>query len=291
MITKAVVTTAGLGTRFLPISKSIQKEMLPVLNRPLVDYVVSDLVKAKIKEIIFVINEHNFQVKHYYSKNPRLEQYLADKGKSKLYEQVADIHRQVKFTFVEQPDGVEYGTAVPVKLCRQLLQDEEAFLVFMGDDFIYNSNGKSEATQMIKLFEKNSVGGVATFIERPQDELHKYGIAEVTKKDGVTYLQKLVEKPQPGTAPSNLSNISKYLLTPEVFEIIEQQDVNSQTGELYITDTVKQLAQQSGVAIYTPQGEYLDGGQVSSWLKANLRVAMDDPELKKELGEFFQIYI
>jgi len=288
MINKAVITTAGFGTRFLPISKTIQKEMLPILNRPLVDYVVEDLVKAGVKEIIFVISEHNIQIKHYYSENLRLYEYLKKMNKVTAYEQVDHIHQQVKFTFVKQPDNEQYGTAVPVKLCEDLLKNEEAFFVFMGDDFIYNSNGDSEATKMLELFEKNQVGGIATFVKKPAHELHKYGIAEIEEKNGVSYLKKLIEKPAPGTAPSNLTNISKYIMTPKVFEIIKKQQVNSQSGELYITDTVEELAKQSRVIIHTPQNEWLDGGSVKSWLKANLTVAWNNPELKKELTDFIK---
>lgn len=291
MITKAVVTSAGFGTRFLPISKTIQKEMLPVLNRPLIDYVVEDLIKAGVTEIIFVINEHNQQVLHYYSENPRLRQYLAAQHKDEAYEQVAHIHRKAKFTFVRQPKSEPYGTAVPVKLCEELLKNEEAFFVFMGDDFIYHRNGHSGATAMRELFAQTGVSGIATFIERPKSELHKYGIAQVEQRGDTTYLKKLVEKPEPGTAPSNLSNISKYLLTPAVFEIIRQQEVDPKTGELYITDSVEKLAQQDRVAIHIPQGEYLDGGSVEGWLKANLTVAWDNEDLKQELADFFKTHL
>lgn len=288
-INKAIITTAGFGTRFLPISKTIQKEMLPILDRPLVDYVVADLVKAGIEEIIFVVSEHNQQIKHYYSQNLRLKNYLEEMGKAKRYDEVEHIHQQAKFSFVTQPDSERYGTAVPVQMCEELLKNEEAFLVFMGDDFIYNGNGHSAAAEMIELYEKSKtdnggqIGGVATFIERPESELHKYGIAEVEKKNGFTYLKKLIEKPAPGTAPSNLSNISKYILTPAAFEVIDEQEVNPDSGELYITDTVQALAETRGVAVHQPHGDYLDGGSVESWLKANLRVAQDRPELKKLL--------
>ncbi len=293
-IKKAVITTAGFGTRFLPISKTIQKEMLPILDRPLVDYVVSDLVKAGIKEIIFVVSEHNQQIKHYYSENRRLKNYLKEKGKDELYREVEHLHQQAQFTFKVQPDEERYGTAVPVKICEDLLKDEEAFLVFMGDDFVYNGNGQSAAAAMIELYERSKqenggqIGGVATFIERPTEELHKYGIAEIEEHGQFTYLKRLIEKPAPGTAPSNLSNISKYILTPTVFDIIRQQEVNPQSGELYITDTVQTLAENAGVMVHLPHGEYLDGGNVMSWLKANLRVAIDNPNYASELKSIFQ---
>lgn len=287
-ITKAIITTAGFGTRFLPITKTIQKEMLPILNRPLVDYVVQDCIKAGITDIIFVINEHNSQILHYYRENRRLYEYLHKMNKVEAYESVAHLHSQANFHFVRQQDSDPYGTAVPVMLCENYVKDDEAFLVFMGDDFIYTGAGPSEAAAMIELFQTSGAGGVATCIERPTELLHKYGVAEVTTQHGHQFLTNLIEKPSPGTAPSNLANISKYILTPAIFEIIQQQAPNSTSGELYITDSVLTLAQRSQVAIHTPQGEYLDGGFPLSWLKANLRVAKDDPELYRELRQYVQ---
>jgi UTP--glucose-1-phosphate uridylyltransferase len=285
-ITKAIITTAGFGTRFLPISKTIQKEMLPIVNRPLVDYVVDDLVKAGVTDIIFVVSEHNKQILHYYSENARLREYLEKMGKLDAYQSVSTLHSKARFTFVRQSDEDQYGTAVPVRLCREYLQDEEAFFVYMGDDFMYNSSGVSEAAEMKKLFELSGASGVATFIERPTELLHKYGVAEVEERNGIRYLKHLVEKPAPGTAPSNLCNISKYILTPAVFDILDTQQVNPESGELYVTDTVEELAHRTGVAVYTPKGEYLDGGFVESWLKANLRVAWDNPQLRQAITEY-----
>lgn len=287
-ITKAVITTAGFGTRFLPITKTIQKEMLPILERPLVDYVVQDLIKAGITEIIFVVSEHNQQIKHYYSENKRLEKYLQRKQQHHALQATVELYQQAQFTFVQQSDDEQYGTAVPVKLCEEQLKDESAFLVFMGDDFIFNADGASEARRMIELFERTQAAGVISCIERPSELLHKYGVADFTERDGVKFLNRLVEKPTPGTAPSNLSNISKYVLTPAVFDIIRQQPLDPQSGELYITETVERLAQQQSVAIHTPRGEYLDGGFVASWLKANLTVAKTQPQLWADLQPYLQ---
>lgn len=289
-IRKAIITTAGFGTRFLPITKTIQKEMLPILDRPLVDYVVEDCVKAGIEEIIFIISEHNFQIKHFYSENKRLQAYLERMNKPHMYEKVAHLHSQVKFTFVTQQDNEQYGTAVPVRLAKQHVENEDAFLVFMGDDFIYNADGSSEAVRMIERFKESNADALATCIEKPDEVLHKYGVVKLRTENEYNYLLEMVEKPDPGTAPSNLVNISKYIFTPKIFDIIETQNVDSKSGELYITDSVTILAKDKHVVIHTPQGTYLDGGYVGGWLKANLTVAKDNPELKAELDEFLEIF-
>lgn len=278
-ITKAVITCAGFGTRFLPISKTIQKEMLPILDRPLIDYVVIDCIAAGITDIIFVINEHNYQVLHYYRENPRLYEYLMKMHKVELYEKIKHLHTQANFHFIKQKDSDAYGTAVPVQLTQEFLKDEEAFLVLMGDDFIYNSDGHSEVASMIKTYNESGAQALATCIEKPDDTLHRYGIAKLAHNNGFKYLEALVEKPAPGTAPSNLANISKYILPKSVFDLIAVQQPNTQSGELYITDTVTQLAKTEKVVVHTPQGEYLDGGYPLGWLLANLKVAKNDPEI------------
>lgn len=287
-INKALIAAAGFGTRFLPFTKTIQKEMIPVLNKPVVDYLVTDLVKAGITEIIFVINEHNRQILHYFRENNRLKEYLDKMGKSHLYDQVKELHEKAEFHFVKQTDSDPYGSATPVRLAKDYLKDEESFLVLMGDDIPYNADGTSEAALMIEHLEKTGAHALATFTEQSEELLHKYGVAETFEKDGDRYLKSLIEKPEPGTAPSNLANISKYILTPEVFDIIDQQELDKKSGELYITDTVTELAQKEDVAVYTPKGTYLDCGYPLGWLKANLTMAKEDKELRKELNNFLK---
>ncbi len=285
-IRKAIITTAGFGTRFLPISKTIQKEMLPILNRPLVDYVVSDCVAAGIEEIIFIINEHNDQILHFYRENRRLYEYLKRMNKLSTYDQVEHLHSQAKFTFVRQLDNDPYGTATPLKLAKDHVIAEEAFLVLMGDDFIYNPDGNSPITDMIETFNQSPVDGLITCIEKPLDMLHKYGVAELQQTATGKKLVNLIEKPAPGTAPSNLANISKYIFTPKIFEILETQQPHPVLGELLITDSVLSLAKMASVVVHLPKGEYLDGGYVGGWLRANLTVALKHPELLAEIKDF-----
>jgi len=285
-IKKALITCAGFGTRFLPISKTIQKEMLPILDRPLIDYVVEDCIKAGITDIVFVINQHNYQVLHYYRENARLYEYLEKMGKLHLYEKIKHLHTQANFHFVKQKDSDAYGTAVPVELAKEYLQDEEAFLVLMGDDFIYNANQHCEIASMIETFDNSGAKGLVTCIEKPKDMLHRYGIAKLTSSNGFNFLEALVEKPATGTAPSNLANISKYILPREIFDLIAVQQPNPQSGELYITDTVSQLASSEKVVVHQPKGEYLDGGYPLGWLVANLTVAKSDPAIWAAVKNF-----
>ena len=286
-VRKALITAAGFGTRFLPVTKTIQKEMLPILNRPMIDYVVQDCINAGIEEIIFVVKENeNRLIEHFYSESRSLKQHMDKLGKGDKYKDAeSHLKDKVKFRFITQTVADKYGTAVPVEIAEQYLKDEDAFLVFMGDDFIYNKDA-IEAKEMITLFEKTKAEALATCIKKPESELHRYGVAETKEENGHTFLTSLVEKPAPGTAPSNLINISKYIFTPKIFEIIKTQKPNPSSGEYYITDSATELAQDYPVVIYTPQGQYLDGGNILNWLKTNLIIAKDNPELEKELREF-----
>lgn len=285
-IKKAIITCAGFGTRFLPISKTIQKEMLPVLDRPIIDYVVEDCVKAGIEEIIFVVSEYNRQLAHFYSENPRIHGYLVKNQKLDLYEKISSLHTKASFHFVRQKDTDPYGTAVPVILAKDYVKDEEAFLVLMGDDFIYQPGERGEISMMIEAFEKSGAKGLITCIEKPTELLNKYGVVKSRMDGEFKFMEEIVEKPELGKAPSNLANISKYIVGPEIWPILEKQTIDPKSGELYITDTIQTLAQLEKVLVYAPQGEYLDGGYLLGWLMANLRVAKDHPEFWSEIKDF-----
>jgi UTP--glucose-1-phosphate uridylyltransferase len=285
-ITQALITSAGFGTRFLPISKTIQKEMLPLLNRPMIDYVVDDCVRAGIEQIIFVINEHNYQTLHYYRENQRLRRYLQRMNKAELYEQVKHLHHKAEFHFVKQTDQDPYGTAVPVLLAKDFLQPGQPFLYMTGDDFVFHPDSeRSLAADLIKLYQQYQPQAVLTCDTRPEQELSRYGVAAVEQKvkqgQKLQFLTQLVEKPSLDQAPSNLVNISKYILPGNVIDVIKQQQPNPKSGELYITDTVQSLASQQEVLVHQIDGCYLDGGNVANWLKANLVLAQQDPELKQ----------
>lgn len=285
-IKKAIITCAGFGTRFLPVTKSIQKEMLPILERPLIDYVVDDCVKAGIEEIIFVINIHNYQVLHFYRENHRLYEYLEKMHKLPLYEQIAHLHDKAIFHFVKQTDSDPYGTAVPVLLAKEYVKNEDAFLVLMGDDFIYRHDQGSSIAEMIAEYESAAAKAALMGIEKPDELLSKYGVMKTETNAGHQFLAGIVEKPAPGEAPSNLVNISKYILSKEIWPILDAQPVNPDSGELYITDTVQALAKQEKVLVHQPKGEYLDGGYPLGWLLANLTVAKDRPEIWSVVKDF-----
>lgn len=285
-ITKAVITAAGYGTRSFPLTKTIQKEMIPVLNRPLIDYSVDDLIQAGVEEIIFVVKEGDTQLSHFYSESNEVKAYLQRMGKMDKYPELEKLHTKAKFTFVEQKPSDPYGTATPLTLVKDYVKDEEAFFMYMGDNFIYNTDGSSEAEKMMDLFSKSQAKSLAGFISKPRNVLYKYGVAEIYEENGFDFLKGIIEKPKSGEEPSDLVNLSRYIFTPEVFEILNNQKLNSEHSELFITDTLTTQAETDKVVVYRSEAVYLDGGVLEEWLKANLLLASKDPQLLSSLKEY-----
>lgn len=285
-IRKAVITAAGYGTRFFPLTKTIQKEMLPILNRPLIDYVVDDCIMAGIEEIIFIVKESDQQLRHFYSESIEVRDYLQRMGKMDKYEELSKLHTKTKFTFINQTVSDPYGTATPLRLSKPYVQDEEAFVMLMGDDFVFNKDGSSETGKMIDHFVKSNASALASFIKRPKEQLVKYGVAQVKNENNFDYLVNIVEKPELGKEPSELCNISKYIFTPKIFKCLAKQEINPIHKEWLITDTISILAEEFPVVVFSTTGEYLDGGFIEGWLKANLLVASQNKELLQNIKEY-----
>lgn len=287
-IKKAVITAAGYGTRFFPLTKTIQKEMLPILNRPLVDYVVEDCIQAGVEEIIFVVKERDSQLEKFYSEDFEVKNYLERMGKMDKYIELENLHQKAKFKYVLQDSSHPYGTAIPLKLVEREVMGEVAFFMFMGDDFIWSKTNENEALKMLSYFEGSNSVALATFIEKPKEVLYKYGVAKTRRQNGFDYLEELVEKPKPGEEPSNLVNLSKYIFTPQIFEALSKQDKNATHNEWLITDTLTILAESNNVVVYPTSGDYLDGGFVEGWLKANITVALNDPDISESVKAFIK---
>ena len=269
MITKAIIPVAGWGTRRLPITKIIEKSMLPVGNRPLVDYSVQELIKAGVKDIYMVVsNVEPCQVKAFYKDNLALNQYLVERGKEDKLGKAKTLPDDVKIHYVSQDPSAKYGTAVPIALAVEEFKIDEPVLVFMGDDFIWNPGGESAAEALIKASggENAAILGV----EIPRENVEKYGV--LSEKDG--NLVGVVEKPTPEEVPSNLINVSKYIMTPDLLQrivkYVNENDFGPQDQEYMVTDPIDEYIKDGGVMKVAPTtGEFLDGGSVEGWLHAN----------------------
>lgn len=270
MITKAIIPVAGWGTRRLPITKIIEKSMLPVGNRPLVDYSVQELIKAGVKDIYMVIsNVEPCQVQEFYKDNLALNQYLIDRGKEDRLKLAKTLPDDVTIHYTIQDPAGKYGTAVPIAMVVEEYNLDEPVLVFMGDDFIWNPDGESASESLIKSIQDSSDSAILG-VEIDRQNVEKYGV--LSAKDGK--LVNVVEKPKPEDAPSNLINVSKYIMSPallqKIVHYVDEHDFGPKDQEYMVTDPIDEYIKEGGIMRVAPTtGQYLDGGSVEGWLHAN----------------------
>ncbi|NTW61739.1 hypothetical protein HGB24_03615 [Candidatus Saccharibacteria bacterium] len=262
-ITKAIIPVAGWGTRRLPVTKAIEKCMLPIGNRPVIDYVVTDCVKAGITDIYFVVGEQSTQIRDYYRDNSDLNDYLVRNHKESMLALIKPP--KVGFHFITQPSYGKYGTAIPVSLVLPYIENDESVVVLMGDDCIYNQDDSSEVARLI---ESAGTDCAMLGVEVPPTELSRYGVIDMD--DNGTF-KRIVEKPSGDEAPSNLINVSKYVLNNAALRLINDYSSRDDiSGEYYITDPINQYVQNGGsLRVVRANGQYLDSGTVEGWLKAN----------------------
>lgn len=267
--TKVIIPVAGYGTRRLPITKAIEKCMLPIVDRPIIDYIVEDCIKAGITDIYLVISEGATQVRDYYGHNRELEQYLQAKGKEEMLSSIQPPEG-IRFHFVEQPTSADqpYGTSVPVLLCREFLEADEHVLVLAGDDFIFNADGSSEVRRLLDAAEKTG-GSAMLAAEIPQEEVSRYGVVVAHRDESGLRFDHIQEKPTVAEAKSNLINISKYVFDGRFFQEYLALDTVT-NGEYYITDPINAyVAAGNSMYVVPIQGQYLDGGTAQNWHHAN----------------------
>ena len=269
MITKAIIPVAGWGTRRLPITKIIEKSMLPVGNRPLVDYSVQELIKVGVKDIYMVIsNAEPCQVREFYKDNLALNQYLIERGKEDRLKLAKTLPDDVTIHYTIQDPSGKYGTAVPIAMVVEEYKIDEPVLVFMGDDFIWNPDGESASESLISVAGENESAILG--VEIKKEDVERYGV--LSAEDGK--LVGIVEKPKPEEAPSNLINVSKYIMTPDLLKrivnYVNKNEFGPQDQEYMVTDPIYEYIKDGGVMRVAPTtGEYLDGGSVEGWLHAN----------------------
>ena len=264
MITKAIIPVAGWGTRRLPVTKAIEKCMLPVGNRPIVDYVVQDCIKAGITDIYFVVGEQSIQLHDFYRNNVELNDYLRRTGKDDLLPLVAPP--KVRLHYVVQSSYGKYGTSIPVALAYEAMgEPDESVVVLMGDDCIYNPDGSSEVQRLIDATPEGECAMIG--VKVAHDQVSQYGVIEMNDTHEFV---RIVEKPSVDKAPSNLINVSKYVLNPTALRAIRAHAASVQPGEYYITDPINHIvAEGTRLKVIPAVGSYLDAGTLEGWLAAN----------------------
>ncbi len=279
---KVVFPVAGLGTRFLPATKVVAKEMLPVLDRPLIQYAVDEAVDAGADTLIFVTNRYKHAIADYFDKAYELETKLEQSGKKELLSLVQNVlPKHVRCVFVTQPEALGLGHAV---LCAKPVVGNEPFGVILPDDLIWNS-GPGALRQMAELaaFENS---GVIAVEEVPREQTSKYGIVDAQPiNDRAALIKLMVEKPKPEDAPSNLAVVGRYVLPGRIFSLLEATKPGA-GGEIQLTDAIDALLKQERVLAYRFEGERFDCGNKLGLVQATLHFALQDPTLAAATREF-----
>ena len=283
--TKAIIAAAGLGTRFLPQTKAMPKEMLPIIDKPVIQIIVEQLVESGVTDIIIVTGSTKRAIEDHFDRSDELENELMQKGKNGLAEQIRSIAEMANFIYVRQK-GTPKGNARPLLNVAHLLDDDEPFFMFFADDF-FRSN-VPHAKQLLEVYEQTGTS-VISLIEVELKDTTKYGIADIAQKlDERTFVVKqLVEKPGPENAPSKFAAVSGYLLTPEIMPYVERE-IPGHGGEIVLADSINELAKQGKVHGRFIDGIYHDAGDKASYLRAIVDHALADPKLGPEFKEYLQ---
>jgi len=281
-IRKAVFPAAGLGTRFLPATKAQPKEMLPVVDKPIIQYGVEEAVAAGIDQIIVVTGRDKRAIVDHFDISFELEHYLKDRGKTRELQVVRKISDMVDITYIHQKEPLGLGHAV---LMAKDVVGNEPFAVFLADDIIRSQTPVIK--QMMEVFAQHQVSVLALQRVEP-DQVSRYGVVKVATSDGrIHEVVDMVEKPEPSKAPSNLAILGRYLLKPSIFSILETTH-EGVGGEIQLTDALRSMAQQEKVLGLEFEGTYHDVGTVSGFLKTSIAFALERPALREELLSFLK---
>lgn len=282
---KAIIPAAGLGTRFLPATKAMPKEMLPIVDKPTIQYIVEEAVASGIEDIIIVTGKGKRAIEDHFDYAHELEDNLAKKGKFDLLDKVRYASNLADIHYIRQKEPKGLGHAV---WCARNFIGDEPFAVLLGDDIVQSTTPCLK--QLINQFEETqaSVIGVQTVSDQ---ETHRYGIIDPGLQEGRRYqVNNFVEKPKQGTAPSNLAILGRYVLTPEIFMFLEKQQTGA-GGEIQLTDAIQSLNQIQRVFAYDFEGNRYDVGEKIGFVKTTIDFALQHVDMKEEILEYLKYVI
>ncbi|OFL46736.1 UTP--glucose-1-phosphate uridylyltransferase [Nosocomiicoccus sp. HMSC067E10] len=278
-VKKAIIPAAGMGTRFLPATKAMPKEMLPIVDKPTIQYIVEEAIASGIEDIIIVTSHTKRAIEDHFDINFELEESLKKSGKFELLEKVKEAEIDIHYIRQKEPKGL--GHAV---WCARKFIGDEPFAVLLGDDIVQADTPGLK--QLIDKYDEtgNSVIGVQTVGDNETD---RYGIVDPISKDGRLYeVKEFVEKPKLGTAPSNLAIMGRYVLTPEIFKHLDKQQIGA-GGEIQLTDAIQMLNEEQQVYAYDFEGKRYDVGEIMGFVKTTVEFALNDERIKDE----FEVYL
>ena len=282
-IRKAIIPAAGLGTRFLPATKAQPKEMLPIVDKPTIQYIVEEAIASGIEEILIITGRNKKSIEDHFDKSVELEMELEKHNKNQLLELVQDISEMVDIHYIRQKEPKGLGHAIR---CAKTFVGDEPFAILLGDDIVYNPE-KPCLKQLMDCYNeyKTSILGVQTV---PEEDVNKYGIVDgIQIEDRVSKVKGLIEKPSIEEAPSNIAILGRYIVTPRIFDILD----NTKPGkgnEIQLTDALLQLVKEEAMYAYNFEGRRYDVGDKLGYLQATVEYALRKPELREGFIEYLQ---
>lgn len=281
-IRKAVIPAAGYGTRFLPMTKALPKEMLPIIDKPIIQYVVEEAVASGIEDIIIITGYNKRAIEDHFDHGLELENYLEKAQKQEQLEEVRQIARMANFIYIRQKGP--YGNGTPVLNAEPAIGNEP-FAVLWGDEFIHADPPRLK--QMIEVFNKYHDPVISAVRIPKKEDLSKYGIARVQKVENKTYeIQEIIEKPEPDKAPSNLATHGAYILTPDIFEALRKVKPGK-GGEIWLVDAINILHKNHKIyAREIDKGKYYDTGNKLEYLKANVEFGLERQDINGQFRQF-----
>lgn len=279
---KAIIPAAGLGTRFLPATKAQPKEMLPIVDKPTLQFIIEEAVESGIEEILIITGRNKKSIEDHFDKSVELELELEKKGKTELLEEVRRISDMVNIHYIRQKEPLGLGHAV---YCAKSFISNEPFAVLLGDDIVYSD--KPCLKQMIEVYDeyKTTILGVQKV---PEEEVNKYGIVKGKQiADRIYEVKDLIEKPAVEDAPSNIAILGRYIINPGIFEILEHTKPGT-GGEIQLTDALKELAQREAIYAYNFEGKRYDVGDKQGFLEATVEYALRREDLREDFLNYLQ---
>lgn len=283
-IRKAVIPAAGFGTRFLPETKAMPKEMLPIVDKPTIQYIVEEIKASGIDQILIISGHAKRAIEDHFDSSPELEQHLYESGKMDLLREVRKV-ASVKIHYTRQQYMRGLGDAI---LCAKDFIDGEPFGVILGDDVIYNANGEPALRQLMDQYEKTGGTVIGCQVVKPE-QVSSYGIVDGVKTDDPNLLKvkDMIEKPSVEEAPSRFAALGRYVITPEVFDVLEQTKPGK-GGEIQLTDALRVMAHNGSVYAYNFTGKRYDTGNKLGYLKATVEFALRRPDLGPQFRQYLK---
>lgn len=277
---KAVIPAAGLGIRFLPLTKAQPKEMLPIVDKPCIQYVVEEAVKSGITDIVIITGRGKRAIENHFDRSIELEHRLKSDNKLNELNLLQEIDELADIFYIRQKEPLGLGHAV---LCAKKHVGNEPFAVLLGDDIIINRT--PVISQLIEIFEERNDGSIVGVERLPREILNRYGVISGREiRDGLYIVENIVEKPLPGSEPSDLAVIGRYVFTPEIFDLLERT-TKGVGGEIQLTDAMHSLVKQSKLYGSIVSGRRYDIGSRFAWLRANIELSLESPEMGEQMRD------